>query len=125
MSADAEARALRVIEAIHGHPDDESPMTLSPAAHARMRAAIDQAFQLAWRAARERAKAESQTSSTPRPGLLTMAADALRARIAELQAQIGPTLQLAHRHLETMTDEDLRSLAADLEEVAARRESRP
>jgi hypothetical protein len=53
-----------------------------------------------------------------RPGLMTMARDALMARLAGLEASLGGQLVLQHRDLESMPDEDLRSLIEDIETLA-------
>lgn len=117
-----EERALRTIEALHGGIDDvPETVTPDPASARRMRTAIDQAFDQAWRARRVLAKAESQRRADREQSFLELAGDALRARIAQLQALLGGQLQLAHRNLADMTDDDLRSLLADVEEVAARK----
>jgi hypothetical protein len=50
-----------------------------------------------------------------RPGLLAMARAALVVHLGRLEAMLGGELALQHRDLETMTDDDLRSLAADIE----------
>jgi hypothetical protein len=117
-----EERALRTIEALHGCIDDvPESVTRDPASAARMRSKIDQAFDQAWRARREHAKAESRRRADREQSFLELAGDALRARIAQLHALLGGQLQLAHRNLADMTDDDLRSLLADVEEVAARK----
>lgn len=113
----AEARALRVIEAIHGGPEDvDDDPPIDPVSIRRMQSAIDRAFAQA-DAARERA--------TRRGGFLELAGDALRTRIAALRAQLGGQLQLAHRNLGEMSDDDLRTLLVDLEEYAAHQEGVP
>ncbi len=53
--------------------------------------------------------------------LLDLAGDALRGRIAQLEALFGTQLQLAHRNLADMSDDDLRTLLADVEDVATRK----
>jgi hypothetical protein len=121
-----EERALRTIEALHGCIDDVSAVvTPNPDSARRMRTAIDQAFDQAWRARREHAKAESQRRADREPRFLELAGDALRARIAQLQAALGGEFQLAHRNLADMADDDLRSLLADVEEVIARKGALP
>src|SRR5688500_7612315 len=118
----SEERALRTIEAIHGTAEDvPTEVTPDPASARRMRAAIDSAFDLAWRARRDIAKAESRQRADREAGFLELAGDALRARIAQLQAALGGQLQLAHRNLADMSDDDLRTLLADIEEVVARK----
>ncbi len=113
-----EARALRTIEAICGGPDDvdEDP-PIDPAAIRRMQAAIERAF--------VQADAARQRAALAKPGLLELAGDALRARIAALRTLLGDQLQLAHRNLAEMSDDDLRTLLADLEEYAAHVEHAP
>lgn len=120
-SKTADERALATIHAIYGTPDDVDPAPpVDPQIIARMRAAIDDAFDRAWKAARERAKAE-HASHDRRDGYLALARDALVARINAWQDRLGPSLQLAHRQLADMTDDDLRTLLSDIEELAARK----
>jgi len=118
-----EALALRTIEGTYGGVDDiADDQPLDAAALQRMQAKIDQSFDTAWRLAREQAKAESRARAQRQTDLLAFAGDVLRDRIAALRVRIGPELQLAHRNLDDMSDDDLRSLLADLEEIAARTE---
>ncbi|MCA9680356.1 MAG: hypothetical protein KC464_35330 [Myxococcales bacterium] len=118
----ADVRALRTIEALHGTAEDvPSDVTPDPASAHRMRSAIDTAFAQAWRARRDLAKAESRRRADREAGFLELAGDALRARIAQLRAALGGQLQLAHRNLGDMSDDDLRTLLADIEEVIARK----
>ncbi len=115
-------RALRTIEALHGTAEDvPTDITPDPASIRRMRAVIDQAFAQAWRSRRDIAKAESQQRARRETSFLELARDALLARIAQLQATLGGQLQLAHRNLSHMTDDDLRTLLSDIEEVIANR----
>lgn len=116
-----EARALRTIEAICGGPDDVDPdRPIDHAAVARVRVAVDRAFEQAWKAARAKAKAD-RAESARTPGLLALTRDALLAKIQQWQEALGPSFQLAHRQLDAMEDDDLRTLLADIEEVAARK----
>ncbi|MCA9674360.1 MAG: hypothetical protein KC464_04885 [Myxococcales bacterium] len=111
-----------MLEALHGTPDDvDDTPVLEPAALARMRAAIDRAFALAWRAAREHAKTTATAPTSHRSDLLTLARDALLSRISQWQDRFGPSLQVAHRDLADLSDDDLRTMLADLEELAERR----
>lgn len=115
-------RALRTIEAIHGTAEDvPTDVTPEPASAKRMRTAIDAAFAQAWRTRRDLAKAESRRRADREATFLELAGDALRARIAQLQAALGGHLQLAHRNLADMSDDDLRTLLADIEEVFTRK----
>ena len=105
-----EARALRTIEAIYGSPEDvDDDPPFDEAARRRMRNAVEVAFAQA---------DQRRLAIVRRPGLLELAGDALRERIAALQVALGQ-VQLAHRNLASMSDEDLRTLLADLEEYAA------
>lgn len=119
-------RALRLIEVLHGQPDDiEADPPADPAALARIDAAAEAAFDRAWRAAREHAKAQATASARRRDDLLTLARDAIVARIHAWQERLGPSLQLAHRDLDDLSDDDLRTMLADLEELAERRGDAP
>lgn len=120
-----EERAFRMIEAICGEPEDvERDRPIDHAAVARIRVAVDRAFDLAWKAARAKAKAD-RAETARSPGLLAMTRDALLAKIEQWQDTLGPSLQLAHRQLDSMDDDDLRTLLADIEEVAARKGMTP
>jgi hypothetical protein len=117
-----DARALRVIEALHGQPEDiEVDPPADPAALARIQASAERAFDLAWRAAREHAKAQAAARPQRRHDLLTLARDAIVAAIHAWQERLGPSLQLAHRDLDALSDDDLRTMLADLEDLAERR----
>jgi hypothetical protein len=50
-----------------------------------------------------------------RPALLAMTRDALLARIDEIASRMGGAMQLAHRHLVDLTDDDLRRVLETLE----------
>jgi len=114
-------RALRVLEAIHGEPEDIDPdVPIDQTAIARMRHAIDRAFDRAWKTTRQQAKADSERA-TRTAGFLRLSRDAVIAQIEAWQVRLGPSLQLAHRQLEVMDDDDLRTLLSDIEEVAERK----
>ncbi len=112
--------AARVIDAA------TSPSSLAEDAEAdqiaaSLRGAIDAAFERAWAAVHEQSRAEVAAARTaPRRGLGDWSRAQLLAHLDTLRRVLGPQLQLAHRHLEAMTDDDLRSLVADLEEAAAK-----
>jgi len=114
--------ALRVVENVYaGGDEDDAP--IDGASVARMRHAIDRAFDRAWKIVHAQAEAEAEATRarTPRGrSLVGWARDALVARLRELEALLGPQLQLAHRHLATMSDDDLRALVEDVEKDAAR-----
>jgi hypothetical protein len=117
-----EARALRLIDAICGQPEDvEDDPPVDPAALARIDAAIDRAFDHAWRAARAHAKAATVARAQRREDLLTLTRDVIVSRISAMQDRFGPSLQVAHRDLNALSDGDLQSMLADLEELAERR----
>lgn len=119
---DEDARGLRILEALHGAPDDIEPdPPADPAALARIAAAADRAFDRAWRAAREHAKEQATARPRRRDDLLTLARDAIVARIHAWQERLGPSLQLAHRDLDALSDDDLRTMLADLEDLSERR----
>lgn len=118
---DQEERAFRTIEAICGAPEDVDPARpIDRAAVARVRVAVDRAFDQAWKAARAKAKAD-RADAARTPGLLALTRDALLGKIQQWQDALGPSFQLAHRQLDAMDDDDLRTLLADIEEVAARK----
>jgi hypothetical protein len=114
-----EERALRILENLHEGGDD-SDAPVDAASIARMRAAIDRSFEIAWKRVHEQAEAEARAAIPRRRSLAGWARDALLARLRELQAALGPQLQLAHRHLATMSDDDLRALVEDVEKDAER-----
>ena len=50
-----------------------------------------------------------------RPELLAMSRDALLARFDEISRRMGGAVQVAHRHLKDLTDDDLRRVLETLE----------
>jgi hypothetical protein len=129
MSGENETRdddaALRILENVYeGGDDDAAPV--DDAALARMRTAIDGAFDRAWKKVHEKAEAEAKA---PRPvanrlrNAAGMTRTALLKRLAELRELLGMQLQVAYRNSRgEMSDDDLRALVEDLENAAARRE---
>lgn len=116
-------QALRLLEALHGQPEDvDADVSADPAALARIQVGVDRAFDLAWRAAREHAKQQAMSRARRRDDLLALARDAIIERIHAWQERLGPSLQLAHRDLAHVPDDDLRTMLADLEELAERRD---
>ena len=118
--------ALRILEAAYGVDDSIDDEAVDPATIARLRTAVDQAFARAWARVHERSRAEV-AAAEPRPGLVRRFLGWTRAQLLghldALRGGLGSQLQLAHRKLETMTDDDLRSLVADLEDAVARETS--
>lgn len=91
----------------------------------RMRTAIDDAFERAWARIRQQSAAEVARDVARSPGLIARTKTQLLARIEALRVQLGGQLQLAHRKLSEMSEEDLLSLVADLEDAARRNVDRP
>lgn len=50
-----------------------------------------------------------------RPAILAMTRDALLARFEEISHRMGGAVQVAHRHLKDLTDDDLRRVLETLE----------
>jgi hypothetical protein len=120
-TADEELRAFQMIDALCGDPDDVDPdVPVDPEATRRMRANAERAFDIAWRAARAKARVDSEVRSARHDALLGISRDVLIDRVVDWQVR-NPRLQLAHRDLATLTDDDLRTLLADIEEIAGRR----
>jgi hypothetical protein len=117
-----EARALRILHAIYGDPDDIDPAPpVDRAAIARIRAGIAPALAEAWRFHRRAAKEHAERRKAP--SLLALTRDALLTRITALQeSRTGLALGYRNR-LDRMSDDELRSLLADIEDNddAARR----
>jgi phage protein D len=112
--------AARVIAAATS-PSSLADETEADEIAASLRGAIDAAFEQAWAAVHEQSRAEvAATRTAPRRGLGDWTRTQLLAHLETLRRVLGPQLQLAHRHLEAMTDDDLRSLVVDLEEAAAK-----
>jgi hypothetical protein len=110
-----EERALRILHALYGDPDDIDPHPpVDPAAVARIRAGIAPALAEAWRFHRRAAKEHAERRKAP--SVLALTRDALLARIAGLQeARTGLAFGYRNR-LDRMSDDELRSLLADIED---------
>ena len=117
----SDEHAVEILANLHG--GEASVDELEPvdrAALARMRVAIDDAFDRAWARIRAQSVAEVARAPAVTPGLIARTKAQLLARIETLRVQLGGQLQLAHRQLATMSEDDLRSLVADLEDAARR-----
>jgi len=122
----SDEHAMRILAAI----DDDAPVLFTDddpevdpvdaEAIARMRTAIDRAFENAWARVRAQSAAEVAREAAPSPGLIERTKAQLLARIETLRVQLGGQLQLAHRKLCEMNEDDLRSLVSDLEDAANR-----
>lgn len=80
------------------------------------------------RAVLDRAEVERfriPSGQVTRPGLLAMTRVALVAHLERLEAALCGQLVLQHRDLQAMTDEDLRSLAADIEALVGTSHDEP
>jgi hypothetical protein len=89
-------------------------------------AAIAQAFEREWDRVRAADRiAMAQAAERRRKPAPVWTREGMLARIVELRALLGGQLQLAHRKLEEMTDDDIRTLIDDLESIAARSGKRP
>lgn len=120
--------ALRILENVYDG-GDASDELVDTAAIARMRSAIDRAFDLSWRRVHARAEAEVTAEANARaavPRVRNVASrsrEALLARLLELREMLGMQVQVAYRNSRgEMSDEDLRALVDDLEKAAARRD---
>lgn len=107
-AAEAAADAAAVDPALLRHGDQLAAFAFDRLA-ATQRAVLDRADVERFRVPPRRAV---------RPGLLAMAHAALVAHLGRLEALVGGGLALQHRDLATMTDDDLRSLATDIEALA-------
>ncbi len=112
--------ALRVLEAVHEDEPALASDELSPEAIERIRVAIDRALDQAWAQIRAQAAAEASATKKPRRSFATWTRDRIITRLAELQRAFGGNLQLAHRKLVDLSDQELRLLLADVEDAAAR-----
>ena len=117
----SDEHAIEIIANLDGgkaSADDSAPIDRE--ALARMRAAIDDAFDRAWARIRAQSAAEVARAPATTSRLIARTKAQLLARIETLRIQLGGQLQLAHRQLAAMSEEDLRSLVADLEDAAGR-----
>jgi hypothetical protein len=98
-------------------PEPDSRIT--PAVHARIEAQVAEGVAAIGerRLARARAERLARRPAPVRPSLLDATRDALLARLRAFEAQIPGVLVAQHRHLATLTDDDLRTLIADLESM--------
>jgi hypothetical protein len=116
-----EERALAIWHALfHPEPNaDDERATVT-----RIRAEIAKPIALAWK--RNRQLAKERRAARTGPSVVALTRDAVIAKLLAWGGARG-SLQFAHRHaLDTMSDETLRSLLADIEEIdAATRETDP
>ncbi len=118
--------ARRILQAVYGDGDDDDRIdAVDDATVAQLQAEVDAMFEHAWANAHARSRAELEARrARPRRALDSWSRPELVAHLAMLQARHGGQLQLAHRKLESLSDDDLRSLVSDLE-AALDREDRP
>lgn len=119
-------QALHILEAVHDDEPERSEDELSPDAMSRIRVAIEAAFEQTWARVRAEAAAEAPgPHRVPRRSFATWARDQLLARLAELQRLLGGDLQVAHRKLVELSDDELRTLLTDVEDALARNGREP
>jgi hypothetical protein len=111
-----EERALRILHAVYGDPDDiDLNPAIDRASVARIRAGIAPALAEAWRFHRRAAKERAERRKAP--SLLAMTRDALLTRIAALQESRAGLAFGYRNRLDRMSDDELRSLLADIEDT--------
>jgi hypothetical protein len=107
------------------HEPDRLPRT-NRTLIASVRAAIDRAFEREWDRVRAADRiAIARAAERRRKPVAVWTREGMLARIAELRDLLGGQLQLAHRNLAEMTDDDVRTLIDDLESIAIRSGKRP
>lgn len=119
----SDEHAARILEVVYGD-DDEALAPVDDQMVARLRTAVDAAFDRAWADVRARSRAEVEARRAgPKRRLDTWTRPELLAHLAALQSEHATRLQVAHRKLETMSDDDLRSLIDDLESALDREDA--
>jgi len=127
---ESDEHAMRILAAVDEDAlvpftdDDADFNPIDAEVIARMRSAIDRAFEDAWARVRAQSAAEVARDAARSPGFIERTKAQLLARIETLRIQLGGQLQLAHRKLCEMNEDDLRSLVSDLEDAANRNVTR-
>lgn len=115
--------ALRILEAVHEPEPGLAADELTAEAAARVRVAVDRALESAWAEVRALAAAEAASSSAtvkPRRSFAEWTRTAILAQLTSWRERLGGELQLAHRKLTELSDDELRTLLGDLEDAAER-----
>jgi hypothetical protein len=120
--------SVTVLDALYDEDDETARVDVPPRSWVAHRAEVNELMQFAqdklddaWRAYRADVRAE-RLAARERRGrslaeLLGLPRDALLERLGALQARHGTALQVAHRKRDSVSDDELRSLIADLESL--------
>jgi hypothetical protein len=119
---------VAMIDALYDEDDETARVDLPPRSWRSTRGEVtallefaQEQLDLAWQGYRADVRAE-RLAAQDRHGrslteLVGLTRDALLARLGALQARHGSALQVAHRKRESVSDDELRSLIADLESL--------
>jgi hypothetical protein len=119
---------IAVLDALYDEDDETARVDVPPRTWGAQRSEIKDLMEFAqeklddaWRAYRADVRVERLAAKERRGRSLAELAgltrDALLERLAALQARHGSAMQVAHRKRDFVSDEELRSLIADLESL--------
>jgi hypothetical protein len=119
---------VALIDALYDEDDETAQIDLPPRSWRSSRGEVtalaefaQEKLDAAWRSYRADVRAERLSAKDRRSRslveLTALTRDALLERLAALQVRHGSALQVAHRKRESVSDEELRSLVADLESL--------
>jgi len=120
--------SVGVLDALYDEDDETARVDVPPRTWSAQRGEVKQLMEFAqerldaaWVAYRADVRAERLAAKDRRgrslAELIGLTRDALLERLGALQARHGSALQVAHRKRESVSDEELRSLIADLESL--------
>ena len=120
--------SVAVLDALYDEDGETARVDVPPRSWSAQRAEVSELMQFAqeklddaWRAYRADVRAERLAAKERRgrslAELVGLTRDALMERLGALQVRHGSALQVAHRKRDSVSDEELRSLIADLESL--------
>ncbi len=121
-------QGVAMIDALYDEDDETAKVDVPPRSWRSTRSEVtalvefaQEQLDAAWQGYRADVRAERLAAKDRRgrslAELVGVTRDALLERLGALQARHGSALQVAHRKRESVSDEELRSLVADLESL--------
>jgi hypothetical protein len=120
--------SVEVLDALYDEDGETARVDVPPRSWGAQRAEVSELMEFAqekldeaWRAYRADVRAERLAAKERRgrslADLVGLTREALLERLGALQARHGSALQVAHRKRDSVSEEELRSLIADLESL--------